>query len=189
MKPLLALLATTIIAIAEPAPDFKTTDVTGADIALADLKDKVVVLEWVNFDCPFVKKHYSSGNIPNLQETYAAKDVVWITVHSPAKGSKLEPSQLAQRAAKEGLKTKHLVLDRDGKLAKAYGAKVTPHMFIIRKDGDLAYNGAIDSKATPDPADIAKADKLFTNALDAVIAGKEVTNPKNPPYGCGVKVE
>lgn len=189
MKPLIALIALAVAAIGQTAPDFSVKNTKGETVSLADLKGKVVVLEWVNHECPFVKKHYQSGNLPKLQETYTAKGVVWLTVSSAAEGKQgyLEPAKLAERAAREGNKASHILVDADGKLGKAYGAKVTPHMFIITKDGKLAYDGAIDSKATPKTEDIETADKLFANALDAVLDGKEVANPKNKPYGCGVK--
>lgn len=195
-----SLIATTIAAVfsvtaafaadpGKPAPDFTGKTVKGEDVSLTSLKGKVVVLEWINYDCPFVKKHYSSGNIPKLQETYTAKGVVWITVNSSAEGKQgyLEPAKLAERSAKEGNKASHIVVDSSGTIGKAYGAKVTPHLFIINKDGVLAYNGAIDSKATTKSEDIESADKLFANALDAVLDGKEAANAKNQPYGCGVK--
>lgn len=187
-----AVLSATVAFAAEPgktAPDFTGKTVKGEDASLSSLKGKVVVLEWVNYECPFVKKHYSSGNIPKLQETYTGKGVVWITVNSSAEGKQgyLEPAKLAERSAKEGNKASHIVVDSAGTIGKAYGAKVTPHLFIINKDGVLAYNGAIDSKATTTAEDIETAEKLFANALDAVLDGKEVANAKNQPYGCGVK--
>jgi len=173
----------------KPAPEFTGKTVKAEDVSLSSLKGKVVVLEWVNYDCPFVKKHYSSGNLPKLQETYTAKGVVWITVNSSAEGKQgyLDAAKLAERSAKEGNKASHIVVDSSGTIGKAYGAKVTPHLYIINKEGVLAYNGAIDSKATTKAEDIESADKLFANALDAVLDGKEVANAKNQPYGCGVK--
>jgi hypothetical protein len=173
----------------KPAPDFNGKTVKSGEVSLSSLKGKVVVLEWVNYECPFVKKHYGSGNLPKLQETYTAKGVVWITVNSSAEGKQgyLEPAALAERSAKEGNKASHIVVDSSGAIGKAYKAKVTPHLFIINKDGVLAYNGAIDSKPTTKTEDIGGADQLFANALDAVLAGKEVANAKNQPYGCGVK--
>ena len=184
-----ALLTAHAAEIGQPAPDFTAKDVKGESVALADLKGKVVVLEWVNFDCPFVKKHYASGNMPKLQEQYAAKGVVWLTVNSAAEGNQgyHEPSKMAEIAAKQGNKASNFLMDTDGKVGKAYAAKVTPHMFIIDKDGKLAYDGAIDSKPSTDAADVETADKLFVKALDAVLAGKEVADAKNKPYGCGVK--
>lgn len=197
MKHILISTITAAIAMAaaygaeinQPAPDFTAKNVKGESVSLADFKGKVVVLEWVRFDCPFVKKHYSSGNMQALQTNYTGKDVVWLSINSSAAGmpGHHEPSEMAALAAKEGNKASHFIIDADGKFGKAYDAKVTPHMFIINKDGKLVYDGAIDSKDSTKPEDIATADKLFANALDAVLTGKEVTNAKNKPYGCGVK--
>jgi len=175
--------------VGKPAPAFSGKNLKGEAVSLSDLKGKIVVLEWVNFDCPFVKKHYASGNIPKLQQEYTAKDVVWISINSSAAGKQgnYSAADMAARAEKDGNKASQFLLDPQGTIGKAYDAKTTPHLFIINKDGVLVYNGAIDSKKSTDAADIAVADKLFANALDAVIAGKEVTNAKNEPYGCGVK--
>ncbi|MGJ8634633.1 MAG: redoxin domain-containing protein [Luteolibacter sp.] len=175
--------------IGKEAPAFTAKNAKGEEVSLSDYKDKVVVLEWVNFDCPFVKKHYSAKNMQQLQADYAAKDVVWISVNSSAEGKQgyLEASKLGERAAEEGSKAGQIILDTDGTIGKAYDAKTTPHMMIIAKDGTVAYNGAIDSVKSTDSADIAGADKLFANALDAVLSGTEVVNAKNKPYGCGVK--
>lgn len=186
---LMAMASTFAAEPGKPAPAFTAKSVKSEDVSLSSLKGRTVVLEWVNFDCPFVKKHYSSGNLPKLQETYTAKGVVWITVNSSAPGKQghLEPAKLAERAAKEGSKASHLIADPDGAIGKAYGAKVTPHVFVIAPDGTLAYNGAVDSKASTKAEDIESADQLLANAMDAVLAGKEVANAKNAPYGCGVK--
>lgn len=184
-----ALVSANAQDIGKAAPLFSAKDVKGATVSLAEQRGKVVVLEWVNFDCPFVKKHYSSGNMGNLQKEYTGKDVVWLTVNSSREGEQgyLEASKLAERAKDEGNKASHILVDTDGKVGKSYDAKVTPHMFIIDKEGNVVYNGAIDSKATTDNADVATAEKLFVNALDATLAGKEVENAKNQPYGCNVK--
>ncbi|MBC7980343.1 MAG: redoxin domain-containing protein [Armatimonadetes bacterium] len=197
MKPLLSVaiagafaLASSFAAeIGKPAPAFTTKNVKGEKVSLADFKGKVVVLEWLNFDCPFVKKHYSSGNMQKLQSDSIGKEVVWLTVNSSAEGKQgyLEGSKLAEKATAEGSKASQILVDSDGVVGKAYDAKVTPHMMIVSKDGKLAYSGAIDSKASTEVADVETADKLFANALDAVIAGKEVMDAKNEPYGCGVK--
>jgi len=175
--------------VGKPAPAFSGKNLKGEAVSLSDLKGKIVVLEWVNFDCPFVKKHYSSGNIPKLQQEYTAKDVVWISINSSAAGKQgnYSVADMTARAEKDGNKASQFLLDPEGTIGKAYDAKTTPHLFIINKDGVLVYNGAIDSKKSTDVVDIPGADKLFANALDAVIAGKEVTNAKNEPYGCGVK--
>lgn len=185
----LALVSTHASEVNKPAPAFTAKNVKGESVSLSDFKDKVVVLEWINFDCPFVKKHYSGKAMQTLQETYTDKGVVWLTVNSSAKGKQgyLESAALAEKASAEGVKASHVIVDTDGTLGKAYDAKVTPHMMIIAKDGKLAYSGAIDSKASTNAADIKGADKLFSNALDAVLAGKEVPNATNKPYGCSVK--
>ncbi len=182
-------LTTHAAEVGKAAPAFTAKDLKGESVSLADFKGKVVVLEWVNFNCPFVEKHYSSGNLPKLQKDSTAKGVVWITLNSSAKGKQgyHEPSAMAQVAAGKGNKAARFILDNDGTIGKAYDAKVTPHMFIIDGQGTLVYNGAMDSKASTDTADVATADKYFANALEAVIAGKEVANAKNKPYGCGVK--
>ena len=150
---------------------------TKAKIDLASLKGKVVVLEWVNFGCPFVKKHYSGGNMQGLQKAAAEKGAVWITINSSAegKGGYMPAEKMAAEVEKQGSAATHFCMDTDGKVGKAYGAKVTPHMYIIDASGKLAYNGAIDSKASTKAADIPGADPLFKNALDAVIGGKAVT--------------
>lgn len=175
--------------VGKEAPAFTAKNVKGDEISLSAYSDKVVVLEWINFECPFVKKHYSSKNMQKLQEAYTAKGVVWLIVNSSAEGKQgyLEATKLAEKVAAEEGKSSEVILDTDGTIGKAYDAKVTPHMMIIAKDGTLAYSGAIDSVPSTDPADIEGAEKLFANALDAVLAGKEVTNAKNKPYGCGVK--
>ncbi|MCW1913592.1 redoxin domain-containing protein [Luteolibacter sp. GHJ8] len=177
---------------AEPgdaAPAFTVKNVKGEEVTLAKQKGKVVVLEWVNYECPFVKKHYGSGNLPKLQEKYTGKDVVWITVASGAEGEQgyLPAGELAARSEKEGNKASEIVLDTDGKVGKAYGAKTTPQLIVIDKEGKVAYNGAIDSKATTEAADIASADSYISAALDSVLAGKTVDKAKTQPYGCGVK--
>jgi peroxiredoxin len=175
--------------VGKPAPAFTAKNMKGEEVSLSNYKDKVVVLEWVNFDCPFVNKHYSSKNIQKLQEAYTAKEVVWITVNSSAEGKQghLAADEFIEKIAAEEAKPTQVIIDTEGTLGKLYDAKVTPHMMVISKDGNLAYSGAIDSVATTEPADIENADKLFANALDAVLEGKEVSNATNKPYGCGVK--
>ena len=189
MKPLVTAIVAALAAIGQPAPDFTAKSVKGESVSLSDFKDKVVVLEWVNFGCPFVKKHYASGNMPKLQQTYTDKGVVWLSINSSAKGKQgyLEPAEMADLAAENGSKASHFLMDTDGKIGRIYGAKVTPQMYIIDQGGTLVYDGAIDSKATTDAKDITTAEPLFANALDAVLAGKSVPNAKNKPYGCGVK--
>lgn len=184
-----ALLTATAAEIGKAAPLFSGKNVKGEVVSLDQLHGKIVVLEWTNFDCPFVKKHYSSGNMQKLQGDYTQKGVVWLTINSSALGKQgnYEPSKMAELAASKGSKATQFVMDTDGVIGKAYEAKTTPHMFIINKEGTLVYNGAIDSKANTNAADVDTADKWFAVALDAVLAGKEVPNAKNQPYGCGVK--
>jgi peroxiredoxin len=175
--------------IGKPAPAFSAKNIKGETVSLAEYKGKTVVLEWLNFDCPFVKKHYSSGNMQKLQAEAATKGVVWISINSSAEGKQgyCSPEKMTECVAREKSKAAQVVLDSSGVVGKSYAAKVTPHLFIINKAGVLVYDGAIDSKSSTDAADVATADKLFANALEAVVAGKEVTNAKNKPYGCGVK--
>jgi glutathione peroxidase-family protein len=175
--------------VGKAVPVFTAKTAKGTEVSLADYKDKVVVLEWTSFTCPFVKKHYSSQNMQNLQAVYAGKGVIWLTINSTAEGKVgyFPASELAAKASEMGNKATEILIDADGKVGKAFDAKVTPHMMIIAKDGTLAYSGAIDSMPSVKVEDIAGANKLFANALDAVLAGKEVTNATNKPYGCGVK--
>lgn len=193
MKPF-AFIAAAVIAsatsvMAEQAPDFSVKNTKGETVSLSQFKGKTIVLEWTNFDCPFVKKHYVSGNMPKLQADATGKGVVWLSVSSAGEGGKayMQPADLAARAEKDGNKASDVLVDGDGKMGKAYGAKTTPHMFIIDKEGKLAYNGAIDSKNTTEADDVKTATPIFANALEAVLAGKEVPQAKNAPYGCGVK--
>lgn len=175
--------------IGKPAPAFSAKNTKGESVSLAEYKGKTVVLEWMNFECPFVKKHYSSGNMQKLQAEAAANGVVWISVNSSAEGKQgyCSPDKMTQCIAREKSKAAQVILDPSGVVGKSYAAKVTPHLFIINKEGVLVYDGAIDSKSSTDAADVATADKLFANALEEVLAGKPVANAKNKPYGCGVK--
>jgi peroxiredoxin len=199
MKTKLLLTALTSIAAASlfaaespkvgaAAPDFSLTDAKGAKHSLADSKGKWVVLEWFNPECPFVKKHYGSGNMQKLQQEYAGKGVVWISIDSSAAGKEgnLSP-EAAEKKMAEWKMNSTLLLDPEGKAGQAYGAKNTPHMFIINPDGKVVYEGAIDSKATPNPKDIESATNYVKVALDEGLAGKPVSNPNTKPYGCSVK--
>jgi len=175
--------------VGKPAPEFSAKDAKGAAVSLAELKGKVVVLEWVNHGCPFVAKHYGSKNMQKLQETYTAKGVVWISINSGSKasGSFTDNEAFLKLSSEKGSKASHLIADESGTIGKAYGAKTTPHMFVINKDGVLVYNGAIDSKKTTEPADIATSENYVAKALDAVLDGKAVEIDKTEPYGCSVK--
>ncbi|BDS07566.1 thioredoxin family protein [Oceaniferula spumae] len=182
-------LSLSAVATAGTAHDFTLKNVEGKEVKLADYKDKVVVLEWINFKCPFVKKHYSKNHMPALQEKYTAKDVVWLCINSGpenAKAGSFGPAEMAKMAEKNGSKAANILLDRDGSVGKAYGAKTTPHMVVINK-GEIVYEGAIDSMATADVADCEKADNYVVAALDAVLAGEKVGKSKTKGYGCSVK--
>ncbi len=171
------------------APDFSLPDTTGKTQALSQYKGKYVVLEWFNPECPFVKKHYGSGNMQKLQQEYTSKGVVWLTIDSNAPGTEgnLTSEQAAQKMADWKTHQTALLLDPEGKAGRAYGAKNTPNMVVINPEGKLIYEGAIDSKATPNPADIPSSTNYVKVALDESLAGKPVTTANTRPYGCSVK--
>lgn len=171
------------------APDFSLTDAKGAKHSLGDNKGKWIVLEWFNPECPFVKKHYGSGNMQKLQEEFAGKGVVWISIDSsaPGKEGNLSPEAASKQITEWKMNSTTLLLDPEGKAGKAYGAKNTPHMFVINPEGEIVYEGAIDSKATPNPKDIEGATNYVKAALEESLAGKPVSNPNTKPYGCSVK--
>jgi len=175
--------------IGAPAPGFTLPDVQGTTYSLKDFKGKFVVLEWVNFDCPFVQKHYRSGSMPNLQADYAAKGVVWLSICSSAPGKQgyFEGDELKERIAREKATPSAYLVDQDGKVGRAYGAKTTPHMFVIDPKGTLIYAGGIDNIRSTDTDDIAKATNYVRAALDAAMDGKAVAVSSSAPYGCSVK--
>jgi peroxiredoxin len=171
------------------APDFSVTDSKGKTQSVSQYKGKYVVLEWFNPECPFVKKHYGGGNMQKVQEEFTGKGVVWLSVDSSAAGKEgsLTPEQAEKKMTEWKMKSTALLLDPDGKAGQAYGAKNTPHMFVINPDGKVIYAGAIDSKATPNPADIPSSTNYVKAALDESMGGKTVTTPSSRPYGCSVK--
>jgi peroxiredoxin len=171
--------------IGQPAPDFTLKDTAGKDVSLADLKGKTVVLEWVNPQCPYVKRHYNLKTMNTLADRYKDKDVVWLGV---ATGDTANAGSLKSFASKNNI-AHPILLDPDGKVAKAYGAKTTPHMFIVDKDGKLAYAGGIDSKAIGDEsAPIADGTTNYVDqALTALTTGQSVPAPETKSYGCSVK--
>src|SRR6267143_4858979 len=191
---LTSLAATAVLAVDVPpvggsAPDFSLTDAKGKTHSLSEYKGKYVVLEWFNPECPFVKKHYGSGNMQKLQEEFTGKGVVWLSIDSSAPGLEghLTPEQANAKMTEWKTKQTALVLDPDGKAGRAYGAKNTPHMFVINPEGKIVYEGAIDSKATPNPSDIASSTNYVKVALEESLAGKTVSNANTKPYGCSVK--
>jgi peroxiredoxin len=184
-----SLFAADSPAVGSAAPDFSVTDSKGKTHSVSQYKGKTVVLEWFNPECPFVKKHYGSGNMQKLQDEFAGKGVVWLTIDSSAAGKEgnLTPEQAEKQITEWKMKSTALVLDPDGKAGQTYGAKNTPHMFIINPAGKLIYAGAIDSKASPNPADIPSSTNYVKAALDESMAGKPVTTASTKPYGCSVK--
>jgi peroxiredoxin len=184
-----ALYASDVPPVGSAAPDFSAPDANGKTETLAQYKGKYVVLEWFNPECPFVKKHYGSDNMQKLQAEYTSKGVVWLTIDSNAPGT--EGNLTADQAKKviDSWKTKQtaLLLDPESAIAKAYGAKNTPNMVVISPDGKIVYEGAIDSKATPNPADIPSSTNYVKAALDEALAGKAISNVQTKPYGCSVK--
>jgi peroxiredoxin len=191
---LTSLAATAVFAFDPPpvgsaAPDFSLSNVKGETHSLSQYKGKYVVLEWFNPQCPFVKKHYGSGNMQKLQEEYASKGVVWLTINSSAPGTwgALTPEQTDQKMTEWKMHQTALLLDPEGKTGRAYGAKNTPSMVVINPEGNIIYEGAIDSKPTPNPADIPNSTNYVRAALDESLGGKPVTTAKTKPYGCAVE--
>jgi peroxiredoxin len=184
-----ALLAADSPAVGTTAPDFSLTDSKGKTQTVSQYKGKYVVLEWFNPECPFVKKHYGSGNMQKLQEEFTGKGVVWLSIDSSAPGLEGHLTAEQANAKMTEWKTKQtaFVLDPDGKAGRAYAAKNTPHMFVINPEGKIIYEGAIDSKATPNPSDIASSTNYVKVALEESLAGKTVSNANTKPYGCSVK--
>ncbi|MFB2833205.1 thioredoxin family protein [Floridanema evergladense] len=173
----------------KPAPNFVATDTNGKNHRLTDFKGKVVVLEWTNHDCPFVRKHYGSSNMQKLQKELTGKGAVWISIISSAPGMQgyVSASQANELTKSRNASPTAVILDPEGKIGKQYGARTTPHIFVIDKNSNIGYMGAIDSIPSPDPADIPKADNYVRDAVNALISGKSVTNSQTQPYGCSVK--
>jgi len=186
-----ALFCTAALANApagKPAPSFTVTDLDGKAVNLADYKGRTVVLEWTNFGCPFVQKHYRSGNMQALQKKYA-NDVVWLAVNSTNKSASdyTEPAKLTIQLKDFGAAPANYLMDEPGAMGKAYGAKTTPHMYIIDPTGKVVYNGAIDDKRSTNPEDVKTAKNYVAAALDEMKSGKAVSVASTAPYGCTVK--
>jgi peroxiredoxin len=174
--------------VGQSAPGFTATDLAGKPVSLADLKGKTVVLEWHNFGCPFVQKHYRSGNMQFLQKKYAT-DVVWLAVNSTNSGHQdyMEPAKLAKTLNEFGAAPARYLMDEPGRMGLAYGARVTPHMYIIDPSGKVVYNGAIDDKRSTNLDDVKTAKNYVVAALDELKAGKPVSTASTTPYGCTIK--
>ena len=173
----------------DAAPAFSEVNTAGKTVSLADFKGKTVVLEWTNNGCPFVQKHYNSKNMQNTQAAATADGVVWLSVISSKPGAQgnVTPAQADKLTTDRGAKPTHVLLDPDGTMGRAYGAKTTPHIYIITPDGKIAYNGAIDSIQSNRVEDIPKATNYVTAALANLEAGKAPDPALTVPYGCDVK--
>ena len=189
---LLAVASGTVVAAAtvgQPAPAFSALDTAGKPVSLADFKGRHVVLEWVNPGCPFVQKHYGSANMQGTQKEAAAKGVVWLAINSTAVDAAdyKAPAELAAWMQQQKAAASATLMDADGKVGRAYGARTTPQMVLIDPAGKVIYTGAIDSKPTANPADIAGATNHVKQALAEALAGKPVSVASTRPYGCSVK--
>jgi peroxiredoxin len=172
-----------------PAPAFSITDTAGKTVQLSDYKGKYVVLEWTNPECPFVRKHYTSGNMQGLQKEYGAKNVVWLAVNSTNSSSSEFKSgaQMSDWMKSQSAAPAATLIDSTSAAGRAYGAKTTPHMYIVDPSGQLIYQGAIDDKRSANPADAKTANNYVRAALTEAMAGKPVTVASTTPYGCSVK--
>lgn len=176
-------------AVGQPAPAFTALDTAGKPVSLADFKGRTVVLEWVNPGCPYVQKHYGAANMQGTQKDAVARGVVWLAVNSTAAdhADYLKPAEMAAWMARHQAAATATLMDAEGKLGRAYGARTTPHLYVVDPKGVLVYAGAIDSKPTANPADIATATNHVKAALAESLAGKPVSVPGTRAYGCSVK--
>ena len=198
MKPMfVAVTALAVIAapasaapmIGQAAPNFRAADVNGKPVSLSDFRGKTVVIEWHNPGCPFVKKHYGSGNMQKAQAAAARDGAVWLTINSGAPGKQGHMSGAEAKAflAEAGARPAAYLLDPRGEVGRAYSASTTPHMYVINKAGTLVYAGAIDDRPTANAEDINGARNHVLAALSELKAGKTVSVPTSRPYGCSVK--
>ena len=175
--------------VGQPAPDITLKDTTGKTVRLSDFKGKHVVLEWTNPGCPFVRKHYDSGNMPATQKDAASKNVVWLAVNSTEKasGDYLEPAKLTSWLKERQSVPTAILMDEEGTAGRAYGARTTPHMYIVNPQGQLIYAGGIDSIASAKADDIPRATNYVKTGLAEALAGKRLTASTTRPYGCSIK--
>lgn len=176
-------------AVGQAAPAFTLTDTAGRSVSLADFKGRHVVLEWVNPGCPFVQKHYDAGNMQATQKAAIDRGVVWLAINSTATSARdyLAPAALATWMGNHRAPVTATLMDADGKAGRAYGARTTPHLYVIDPQGRLVYAGAIDSRPTANPADIKVATNHVNQALADTLAGRPVATPVTQPYGCTIK--
>lgn len=181
--------ATAAPTVGQPAPAFTVTDSNGRQHSLSDFRGRTVVLEWTNADCPFVKKFYEPGAMQRMQADATRNGVVWLTVNSgaPGKQGHVTPAQANAKMKAAGFNSTAYIPDPDGTLGRLYGARTTPHMFVIDPKGILVYAGGIDDTPTANSADIARARNFVQLALADIAAGRPVATPTSRPYGCSVK--
>lgn len=175
--------------VGQPAPAFTATDVNGKAVSLSDFKGRHVVLEWVNPGCPYVQKHYGGGNMQATQKSAADQGVVWLTINTTARDHRdyKAPAEMAAWMKAQKAAATTTLMDESGQVGRAYGARTTPHMYIVNPVGTLVYAGAIDSKPTANPADIPGATNHVKAALAESLAGRAVSQASTRPYGCSVK--
>jgi peroxiredoxin len=175
--------------VGQAAPEFIGTDSNGKTHTLSEYNGKYVVLEWLNHGCPYVRKHYDTGNMQKLQADYTAKGAVWLSIASSAEGKQghLNAEETNSKIQEKNSKSTAVVLDASGTIGKLYGAKVTPHMFIINPEGNLIYAGAIDDNSSSRPSSVEGAKNYVSKALEEAISGKVVSEAQTEPYGCSVK--
>jgi hypothetical protein len=189
MAGILDTAASPALQIGQPAPDFTAQDSKGTQVQLSQYHGKTVVLEWTNADCPFTRKHYDSGNMQGVQSLAQRDGVIWLSIVSSAPGKQGYVNGAAADLLTQSRKAAPtaVLLDPSGTVGRLYGAKTTPHMFIIDKNGALQYMGGMDSLATTDAGDIAKAEPYLTEAMVAVEQGKAPPHSLTKPYGCSIK--
>lgn len=176
-------------AIGAPAPAFELPDTRGATHDLQQYRGSWVVLEWLNYGCPYVQKHYRTGNIPSQQEKWMKEGVVWFAIVSSAPGTQghYEPDAMNEHSSQRGNNASAVLLDPDGVVGRRYEARTTPHMFVIDPEGTLVYMGGIDDVPTSRDEDLERATQLVDLALTQAMAGEPVTRPVSRPYGCAVR--
>ncbi|MGO9930934.1 MAG: redoxin domain-containing protein [Steroidobacteraceae bacterium] len=181
--------AAAAVQVGQPAPDFTAVDSKGHSVQLSAYRGKTVVLEWTNADCPYTRKHYASGNMQNVQSLAQQDGIVWLTVISSAPGRQGYVTGSGADYLTESRKASPtaVLLDPTGAVARLYEAKTTPHMFVIDKYGTLQYMGGMDSIATADAGDIARAEPYLKEAMLAVAQGNPVPHAVTKPYGCSIK--
>lgn len=181
--------ATASVNAGQAAPDFTLPDTAGQPVKLSDFRGRWVVLEWVNPECPYVRKHYDSANMPGLQKAFGAKKVAWLAINSTRNGHTEYKTGQEMDAwmKKTGAAPTATLMDGESKVGRLYAARTTPQMWVVDPKGQVVYTGAIDDKRSTDPADVKTAKNYVRVALDEALAGKPVSTASSTPYGCSVK--